>query len=199
MTHQPGLPAYDDARRFPPRVWKAVELTRSRRFPLACTPEVGRLLHLCAGLRGIEKACELGTACGVGAAWIESGLQPGASLVTVELDPERAADAKALFSDTGSVEVLSGDWSLARDRAPFDLLFSDGGPKRAPGDPEKLAPLVRSGALVVLDDYTPGHSDNEDLSRRIWLENPFYRAQELIVAPGASVILAVRLERSVRG
>jgi predicted O-methyltransferase YrrM len=193
VTYQSGLPGYDEARRFPPRVWTAVELTRSRLYSLACTPEVGRLLQLCASLGGVEKACELGTAYGVGAAWIESGLRQGATLLTVEADPERAADAQALFAGPGSVEVLSGDWSLALDRGPFDLLFSDGGPKRMPGDPEKLAPLVRPGGLVVLDDYTPGYSDKEDPSRRIWLENPNYRAQELMVAPDASVILAVRL------
>ena len=193
MTYQSGLPAYDNARRFPPRVWKAVELTRSSGYGKACIPEVGRLLQLFARLRGIEKACELGTAHGVGAAWIESGLQRGATLVTVELDAGRATDASALFAGSDSVEVLSGDWSLVRDRAPFDLLFSDGGPKRAPGDPEKLAPLVRAGGLVVLDDYTPGRADEEDPARRIWLESPLYRAQELMVAPDASVILAVRL------
>jgi predicted O-methyltransferase YrrM len=193
VTYQSGLPAYDDERRFPPRVWKAVELTRSHGYPLSCTPDVGRLLQLCAGLRGIERACELGTAYGVGAAWIESGLQRGATLVTVELDAARAADASALFAGSDSVEVVSGDWSLARDRAPFDVLFSDGGPKRAPGDPEKLAPLVRAGGLVVLDDYTPGHANKEDPARRIWLESQLYRAQELMVAPDASVILAVRL------
>jgi predicted O-methyltransferase YrrM len=171
----------------------AVELTRSRTFAKACTPEVGRLLQLCASLGGIEKACELGTAYGVGAAWIESGLRPGATLLTIEVDQDRAADAKALFADSDPVEVVNGDWSLARDRAPFDLLFSDGGPKRAPGDPEKLAALLRPGGLVVLDDYTPGQQDSEDPARRIWLESSLYRAQELMVAPNASVILAVRL------
>jgi predicted O-methyltransferase YrrM len=193
VTYQSGLPAYNDAERFPPRVWAAVELTRSRGFAKACAPEVGKLLQLCAGLGGVKRACELGTAYGVGAAWIESGLRPGSSLVTVELDRERAADAKAMFAGSDSVEVVSGDWSLARDRAPFDLLFSDGGPKRAPGDPEKLALLVRAGGLVVLDDYTPSHPDKKDPARRIWLENSLYRAQELMVAPDAAVILAVRL------
>jgi len=194
VTRQPGLPAYNVADHFPARVWKAVEITRGGGFPLACIPEVGRLLELCAGLRGVEKACELGTAYGVGAAWIESGLRPGSTLRTVELDSKRAAAASALFADSPSVEVLTGDWSLAWDRGPFDLLFSDGGPKRAPGDPEKLAPLVRSGGLVVLDDYTPDHSDDDDSSRRIWLENPMYRAREIMVAPDASVILAVRMD-----
>jgi predicted O-methyltransferase YrrM len=113
--------------------------------------------------------------------------------LTVELDPDRAADATTLFAGCDSVEVLSGDWSLAQDRAPFDLLFSDGGPKRAPGDPEKLGQLVRAGGLVLLDDYTRGHQDTGDPARHIWLGSSLYRAQELMVTPDASVILAVRL------
>ncbi len=139
MTRQPGLPAYDVADRFPARVWEAVELSRSHGFPLACVPEVGRLLQLYAGLRGIDKACELGTAFGVGAAWIESGLRRGATLLTIELDA-----------------------------------------------------VVRPGGLVVLDDYTPNYSDSDDISRRIWLDNQNYRAQEILVSRNASVIVAVR-------
>jgi predicted O-methyltransferase YrrM len=192
MTRQPGLPAYDVADRFPQRVWQAVELSRNHGFPLACLPEVGRLLQLCAGLRGIERACELGTAFGVGAAWVESGLRPDATLLTIELDVERATAAQALFATSDSVEVVAGDWHLALDRGPFDLLFSDGGPKRAPGDPEKLAPLVRPGGIVVLDDYTPDYPDPDDISRKIWLDNTNYRAQEIMVSREASVIVAVR-------
>jgi predicted O-methyltransferase YrrM len=190
VTRQPGLPAYDDPRRFPERVWKAVEQTRAHGFEQACIPDVGRLLQLCAGIRGIERICELGTAFGVGAAWIDSGMRAGANLVTVELDAGRAESARALFADNPSVEVISGDWGLALGRGPFDLLFSDGGPKRKPGDPEKLAPLLRPGALVVLDDYTPGYGD--DVSRRIWLDHAAYRAVEVMLTTSASAIVATK-------
>jgi predicted O-methyltransferase YrrM len=144
-------------------------------------------------MRGVERVCELGTAYGVGAAWIESGLRAGATLLTVELDPDRAAGAKALFAGCDSVDVVSGDWTLAQNSGGFDLLFSDGGPKRAPGDPEKLASLLRPGGLLVLDDYTPGYANKEDPARTIWFESQLYRAQELMVTSDASVILAVRL------
>jgi predicted O-methyltransferase YrrM len=190
VTLQPGLPRYKDARDFPPRVWLAVEESRRRDFPLACIPEVGRLLRFCAGLRGMERICELGTAYGVGAAWIEAGMAPGAKLLTVEVDPERARAGRAMFADNPAIEVLAGDWSLALERGTFDMLFSDGGPKRAPGDPEKLFPLLQTGALVVLDDFTPGA--DEDESRDIWLGNPSYDAVEVRVAADASVILARR-------
>jgi len=190
VTLQPGLPRYSDALNFPSRVWLAVEESRRHDFPLACIPEVGRLLQFCAGLRGMLRICELGTAYGVGAAWIEAGMAQGATLLTVELDPGRAQAAQAMFADNPAIEVLAGDWSLALERGPFDMLFSDGGPKRAPGDPETLLAVVRTGALVVLDDFTPGA--DEDGSREIWLGNPSYDAVEVQVAADASVILARR-------
>ena len=190
LTRQAGLPAYDTERLFPPRVWQAVELTRKHGFPLACIPEVGRLLELFSGLRGMERLCELGTAYGVGAAWIESGMNRGATLFTVELDIGRAGAARNLFAENTAVEVATGDWSLALDRGPFDLLFSDGGPKRQPGDPEKLLPLLRPGGLIVLDDYTPGYG--EDVSRQIWLKNPAYRAVEVMLTSSASAIVATK-------
>ncbi len=192
MTRQPGLPAYQAPSKLPPRVWEAVERTRSAGFELACIPEVGRVLQLFAGLAGVARCCELGTAYGVGAAWIESGLRPGAVLVTIELDPGRAGSARSMFADNPAVEVIQGDWSLALDRGPFDLVFSDGGPKRRAGDPEKLAPLVRAGGLLVLDDFSPGRDIASDESRRIWLESGLYRAVEVGVSAEASVILAVR-------
>jgi predicted O-methyltransferase YrrM len=173
-------------------VWQAVENTRGGDFTQACLPEVGRLLQLCAALRGVTRACELGTAYGVGAAWIESGLRHGGSLLTIELDPVRASAAARLFQDSDSVRAVKGDWTLALDQGPFDLLFSDGGTKRNPGDPERLLPLLRPGGLVVLDDYTPAYSTESDVSRRIWLENPAYRAQQVAVSATASVILGVR-------
>lgn len=102
----------------------------------------------------------------------------------------RSESLRSLFADTPSVEVVVGDWTVALDRGPFDLLFSDGGPKRNPGDPEKLLPLLRDGAVAVLDDYTPGRRD--DVSRQIWLDSELYRAVELTLTPDAAVILATK-------
>lgn len=190
MTEQPGLPAYDDPTNFPPRVWRAVEATRRAEFPLACLPEVGRLLELCAGLPGVMRICELGTAYGVGAAWIESGMRPGATLLTVEHDRDRARGASALFAGNPAVEVVAGDWIVALDRGPFDMLFSDSGVKRATGDVERLLPLLKPGGILVLDDFTPGRPD--DPVRRMWLGHPALRAVELALSSQAAAILATR-------
>lgn len=190
MTEQLGLPSYDAPQNFPPRVWEAVEATRAHNFAFACLPEVGRLLELCAGLPGVERICELGTACGVGTAWIEFGMRPGGRLLTVEHDVGRARGAGAIFRDNPAIEVLEGDWSRALERGPFDMLFSDSGVKRAAGDPEKLLPMLSAGGLLLLDDFTPGRSG--DPARQMWLEHPAYRAVEVTLSDDAAAILATK-------
>ena len=188
MTDQLGLPKYDAAQNFPPRVWQAVEATRAGNFALACLPEAGRLLQLCAGLSGISRICELGTAYGIGAAWIESGMRPGATLLTIEHDAERARVAGGIFADNPAIEVAHGDWSLALERAPFDMLFSDSGVKRGRGDPDRLLPLLKPGALLVLDDFTPGLSG--DAAREMWLGHDAYDAVMVTLSDDAAAILA---------
>ena len=190
MTHRPGLPDYDEPARFPERVWRAIENSREDGFELACLPEVGRLLQLFAGMNRVERICELGTAYGVGSAWIESGMRSRSTLVTIELDARRAVSARTLFEGVSAVEVLTGDWSLAATFEPFDVLFSDGGPKRNPGDPERLLPLLKLGGLVILDDYTPGVVN--DVARRIWFDSPAYRTIEVTLTPSSAVLLATR-------
>jgi hypothetical protein len=70
------------------------------------------------------------------------------------------------------------------------MLFSDSGVKRAAGDPERLLPLLQEGALLMLDDFTPGV--REDSARTLWLEHPAFRAVEVTVSAEAAVILARR-------
>ncbi|MEO8744350.1 MAG: class I SAM-dependent methyltransferase [Candidatus Dormibacter sp.] len=203
MTRRPGLADYEGIA-VPPLVHAAVEATRAAGYPLACTSEVGRLLHLLAAHQPGGRLGELGTAYGVGAAWLATGMCAGARLHTVEIDAGRASAATALFADRSDVIVIRGDWSHMRTYAPFDLLFSDGGPKREPEAPTLLRPLLRPGGLLVLDDYTPESAWTEeqrksyqnDVSRRIWLENPEWSAQELQLSKDISVILAVRFDEA---
>jgi predicted O-methyltransferase YrrM len=54
---------------------------------------------LLAGGIGAGVIGETGTGGGVGLAWLASGAVPGARLVSVERDPERAAAARTLFAD----------------------------------------------------------------------------------------------------
>jgi len=77
-------------------------------------PEVQALLRVLASGR---TAAEAGTAFGKGAQAIAG---TASSLVTVELDAERAAIARTALVDHANVEVIVGDWrEELSPRGPF--------------------------------------------------------------------------------
>ena len=69
------------------------------RFERSSIPEIGRLLTVLVAARPRGRFAEIGTGCGVGSAWVADALGPEASLVTVELDDDRAAAVARLFAD----------------------------------------------------------------------------------------------------
>jgi predicted O-methyltransferase YrrM len=175
--------------RRPPLVHRAEQLARELGFERSCMPEVGQLLHLLAAQRGRERVGEIGTGAGVGAAWLASALRPGIPLYTVEADAALAAAAWELFADDPDVHVLHCDWRELEAEAPFDLLFVDAA--RAKADPETIG-LLAPGGTAVLDDLTPDYADPDPV-RELWLGQPHLAAAELVVAPQAAVIVAVRV------
>ena len=127
------------------------------------TPEVQRLLAVLAAGR---RAAELGTAFGDGALAIAS---TATSLVTVEIDEERAARARERLSGFANVELHVGDWrEVLPARGPFDLVFLDSGDARSDrrrgarrggrpgrqGRPRARTGCARPGARVL--DDAPG-------------------------------------------
>ncbi len=170
----------------PPLVEKALALARELAFERSCSEEAGRLLQVLAGVRGLERVAEIGTGAGVGSAWILSALGPDVSFVTVELDETRAGKAASLFVDDPNARVLQGEWSeLLPGEAPFDLLFADGG--KAKYD-EELVGLLAPGAILMLDDLTPGYADPDPV-RELWLRHPRLAAVELQISPREAVIV----------
>jgi predicted O-methyltransferase YrrM len=177
----------------PPLVQRALELERQLGFDRSSIPEVGRLLHVLAAQRGRTRVGEIGTGCGVGAAWIVSALPPSVPFVTVERDERLATAAAEVFADDMNVRVLRGDWhELMPPEAPFDLLFYDGGGKQHPeADGEQVVDLLAPGATVVLDDLTPGRPDPDPV-REFWLQHPRLAAIELLTTPKTAAIIATR-------
>ncbi|KAA1420415.1 cytidine deaminase [Mumia zhuanghuii] len=180
----------------PPLVSRALDLSRRRGFITATRHETGRLLATLAASRTGTLA-ELGTGCGVGSAWLSSGVAEGARIVSAELDPKLAEAVQDLFSDTPSVEVTSGDWSALERYAPFSLLFVD--VRDVKRSVDLVADLMEHGGIAVLDDFTPSYTwppiyeGRVDVVREQWLTDERFVAVEVMVAPDASVILATRV------
>lgn len=135
---------------------------------------------------------EMGAAFGETAALLAGTAR---SVVTVELDPERAAVARERLAGLSNVELLEGDvFQQLRGRGPFGLVFVDGGLR--PVTEEKwdaIVALVEPGGLLVKDDMTPGRPIDGDEVREFLLRDPRLAAAEILVAPEMAVIVAARI------
>jgi predicted O-methyltransferase YrrM len=146
-------------------------------------PAVQALLRVLAVGRDVA---ELGTAFGEGAAAIA---ETARTVVTVELDPERAAIARERLAGLGNVEALEGDaYELLRGRGPFGLVFADGGVY----DWERILELLEPGGLLVKDDLTPGRATDGNRVREFLLCDPRLVAVEILTTPNSSAIVASR-------
>jgi len=171
------------------------------RFDRSSIPEIGRLLAVLVAGRPGGRFAEIGTGVGVGSAWIVDAMGPEASLVTVELDDDRAAAAARLFAELPNVRVLHGDWhELLPSEAPFDVLFFDGGHWKkgdVPLESGQALDLVAPGGVVVIDDLTPRNLmpegwDKGDPVGDYWLGNDKLVSTELLTTPETAAIVAVK-------
>ncbi len=180
----------------PDVVRRAFDVSRRAGYVSFCRNETGRLLAALAATRSGTMA-EFGTGCGVGTAWLRSGIREDAQIVTAELDERLAEAAAQIFTDDDQVEVLTADWSTLADKGPYSLLFLDS------GDPESvrvdaIADLVEPGGVVVLDDFAPCESwppvafGRVDTLREEWLTDERFTAVDVMVAPDASAVIATR-------
>ncbi len=180
----------------PDIVARAFDVSRKAGYASFCRNETGRLLAALAATRDGTMA-EFGTGCGVGTAWLRSGVRGDARIVTAELDTRLAEAAAVIFEDDEQVEVLSADWSTLLDKGPFSLLFLDSGEPTAVGV-DAIADLVEAGGIVVLDDFTPCEIwppityGRVDTLREQWLTDERFTAVEVMVAPDASAVIATR-------
>ncbi len=115
MSAPPEVPAI---------VSRAFDVSRRAGYVSFCRNETGRLLATLAATRGGTMA-EFGTGCGVGTAWLRSGVRPGTQILSAELDADLATAAQEIFTDDPQVEVLAADWSTLRNKGPYSLLFLD--------------------------------------------------------------------------
>jgi predicted O-methyltransferase YrrM len=182
----------------PAVVRRAIAAGRAIGFESSCLPETGLLLRALAATVGAGAVAEFGTGCGYGAAWIASGLSPGARLITVESNRDRAGLARDVLSDFPNAEVVHAGWQEILQRGPFQLAFVDASPAKLDGAAlviEALAP----GGIALIDDLTPLELWPEewrgkpDPVRERWLHDARLISTELRVTAGHAVILAARV------
>ena len=128
----------------------------ARDLPLV-DAEVGALLRVLATAIGARKILEIGTAVGYSGIWLAGALPPDGTLMTMEMDTARAAEARDNFERAGlasRVSVIVGDAErmIAKVSGPFDLVFQDGSKKLYVPLLDRLVSLLRPGGLLVTDN-----------------------------------------------
>src|SRR5687767_12519337 len=129
--------------------------------PINVTASQGRLLHLIARIAGARAILEIGTLGAYSTIWLARALPPGGRLVTIEVDPDVAAIAKANIAGAGLAGVIELRVGRALDelprieadaRGPFDLIFIDADKPGTPQYVEWAIRLSRPGSLIIVDN-----------------------------------------------
>ena len=133
--------------------------------PVDVSPGEGKFLYLLARVREARAILEVGTFAGYSTIWLARALPPDGRLVTLEIDPARAALARANVARAGlatRVDMRVGPAldtlpRLAAEGAgPFDLIFLDADKRNNPGYLEWSLRLARPGTLIVADNIVRG-------------------------------------------
>ena len=131
---------------------------RERSIPMLGREKATRLCEL-IGAQRPELIVEVGTAIGYSGLWIAGTLRElgRGRLITLEIDPERAAEAGRSFQRAGVSDVITQVVGDARERigevtGPIDLLFLDGGFANYYPCFQGCRDRLRDGALLVADN-----------------------------------------------
>jgi len=135
---------------------RVAEDSRARSLPSVDRP-VGGLLYVLALAAGARHVLEIGTANGYSGLWLGRALPRDGRLITIEIDPDRAALARTHFEAAGlgdRVHVMVGDAArlVHKVAGPFDLIFQDGDKLLYVPLLDRLVTLLRPGGLLLTDN-----------------------------------------------
>lgn len=127
-----------------------------RHLPLV-DAETGALLRVLASAAGAARILEIGTAIGYSGIWLAGALPPDGTLITMEIDEQRAREARENFARAGladRVNVVIGDAQrmLAKVAGPFDVIYQDGDKLGYGPMLDRLVELLRPGGLLITDN-----------------------------------------------
>ena len=127
--------------------------------PIQLPPATARAVQILLRASGARRVLEIGTLAGYSAVWIARALPPGGELLTLEIDPDRAAVARSSLRDAGVADrarVHLGDaldlMAALDPEPPFDVVFLDADKERYCDYLEQAARLVRRGGLFMADN-----------------------------------------------
>jgi predicted O-methyltransferase YrrM len=159
-------------------------------------PETGALLNVLVRALGARAVLEIGTSNGVSTLYLADAVAAnGGRLVSIELEEERSARARANLEQAGLdgvVELRTGDAAGALRDSPdgaWDLVFLDAERPQYPGYWQDLVRTLRPGGLIAADNAI-SHAEQMAPFRAVVDADP--EAVSALDATGAGVLLVTR-------
>ena len=177
---------------------------RQQGIPIV-SPQVGTFLHILARATGASRILELGTAIGYSTLWLVRALPPRGTMITVEWDGQRAAEADRYLERarvTHQVEIRQGsalDVATALE-GPFDLIFNDIDKEGYPSILDPCVRLLGERGLLVSDNAlfhgTVPRGDDTPAARAIREYNQLIRQHmaltSLVLPLGDGVAVSIK-------
>ena len=160
-------------------------------------PLEGRFLELLVRLTRARRVLELGTFTGWSSIAMASGLEPGGTLVTCDVDAEAQEIARRYAEEAGVADRIDyrlgpGLETMRTLEGPFDLVFIDADKEGYLDYYEATLPLLADDGLIVADNVLwsgrVAEDDPDERTRMIMAFNDHVRKDDRVVA----VMLTVR-------
>ena len=142
-------------------------------------PQTGALLHVLTLACAARRVVEVGTAIGVSTLYLARALPADGKVVSFDIDEKRQNAARAYLERAGVADRCDLRLMDARDglveleSGAYDVAFIDGTKTQYSDYFERLLPLLRKGAMLIVDNVlmggtvAEGHSDEEWTSEQI--------------------------------
>lgn len=170
-----------------------------------------RVVSVLVRATGAKRILEVGCGLGYSTLHLASAAGAGATVDTVEMNPEHAELARQNFADAGlQVNVLVGrvDAVLPTISGPYDFVYDDGWFASEPPHLDPMIDLVRPGGLLVMPNWfllDDAFSDEPRMDWSTfagpdWADHTKAYAQRLASHPGLFVafdlpLLAIAVKR----
>lgn len=131
-------------------------------------PDDGRFLRVLVAATNAQRILEIGTSNGVSALWIGLALkETGGSMITMEIDPYRAALAQQNFKKAhlnNIITLVVGDAfeEIPRLKGTFDFIFIDAWKEDYKKFYDLTLPLLERGGVLVAHNTVNSASDMQD-------------------------------------
>ena len=138
-------------------------------FSMNADAQAASLLRTLAATKPGGRFLELGTGTGLSTAWILSGMDERATLISVDNDAACLAVASQFLGTDSRLQLVCQDGTewVTSNTGPFDFIFADTWAGKYT-DLDAVLSMLAPGGLYIIDDMLPqpnwpdGHAEKAD-------------------------------------